>query len=311
MCRSFVWHFLKTEDHIGRFDVVHGHDWMAANAVGWIKDGRPDHRAVFTMHSTEYGRAGNVFHNGASQRIRDLEAYGTARADRVIAVSHALKGELGWIYKVPDWKTRVVYNGVSVHRFDGWIDPGAVKRRWGVGPMDPTVLFMGRLSVQKGPDILLEAIPHLLKYYPNAKFIFAGEGHLRGDLERRVHELKVAHAVRWFGRLGPSEQSDMFRACDVVCVPSRNEPFGIIVLEAWAAGKPVVASKVGGPNEIVRHAENGLKIQPSTDSVGWGLGTLFTNWDWARSMGRRGRVDAEAHFSWDRIAETTERCYAA
>jgi glycosyltransferase involved in cell wall biosynthesis len=103
----------------------------------------------------------------------------------------------------------------------------------------------------------------------------------------------------------------MFRACDVVCVPSRNEPFGIIVLEAWAAGKPVVASQVGGPNELIWHNVNGLKVYPNPDSVGWGLGTLFTNWDWARRMGRYGRTDAETNFTWDRIAQTTERCYAS
>lgn len=311
MCRSFVWHFHRTEDHIGRFDVVHGHDWLGASAMAWVKEGRPEHRAVLTMHSTEYGRCGNVFHNGSSERIRNHEGYGTYKADKVIAVSHSLKGELKWIYNLPDWKVSVVYNGVPVHHFDGWVDPGAIKRRYGIGPTDPTVLFMGRLSVQKGPDLLVEAMPHVLKFHPSAKFIFAGEGHLRGDLERRVHQLGVAHATRWFGRLNPGEQADMFRACDVVCVPSRNEPFGIIVLEAWAAGKPVVASQVGGPNELIWHTVNGLKIYPNPDSVAWGLGTLFTNWDWARRMGRYGRTDAETNFTWDRIAENTERCYAS
>jgi glycosyltransferase involved in cell wall biosynthesis len=263
------------------------------------------------MHSTEYGRCGNVFHNGSSERIRHHEGYATHKADKVIAVSHSLKGELKWIYNLPDSKVSVVYNGVPVHHFDGWVDAGAIKRRYGIGPTDPTVLFMGRLSVQKGPDLLVEAIPHILKFHPAAKFIFAGEGHLRGDLERRVHQLGVAHATRWFGRLNPGEQADMFRACDVVCVPSRNEPFGIIVLEAWAAGKPVVASQVGGPNELIWHTVNGLKIYPNPDSVAWGLGTLFTNWEWARRMGRYGRTDAETNFTWDRIAENTERCYAS
>jgi glycosyltransferase involved in cell wall biosynthesis len=311
MCRSFVWHFQRTEDHIGRFDIVHGHDWLGVSAMAWVKEGRPDHRAVLTMHSTEYGRCGNVFHNGSSERIRKHESFGTSKADKVIAVSNALKGELQWMYNLPDAKVSVVYNGVPVHQFDGWIDAGAVKRRYGIGPTDPTVLFMGRLSVQKGPDILVEAMPHLLKFHPSAKFIIAGEGHLRGDLERRVHQLGVSHAVRWFGRLSMSDQTDMYRACDVVCVPSRNEPFGIIVLEAWAAGKPVVATQVGGPNELIWHTVNGLKIYPNPDSVAWGLGTLFTNWEWARRMGRYGRTDAETHFTWDRIAERTERCYAS
>jgi len=309
MCRSFVGHFFQTEDHIGWFDVVHAHDWLASNAMVWIKQGRPHHKAILTMHSTEYGRCGNHFWNGPCARVRDHERHGTYCADRVIAVSGALKGELMWMYNVPDWKCWVVYNAVSAHRFDGCVDAGAVKARYGIGPMDPTVLFMGRMAVQKGPDLLMEAIPGLLRHYPHAKFIFAGEGHLRGHLEDRARVLGVQHAIRWFGQVPSGLQIELFKACDVVCVPSRNEPFGIIVLEAWAAGKPVVASQVGGPGEFVWHNVNGLKIYPTAESVGWGLGTLFTNWEWGRWMGHNGRVAVESAFSWDKVAAMTVRCY--
>jgi glycosyltransferase involved in cell wall biosynthesis len=309
MCRSFVWHFSQTEDHIGHFEVVHAHDWLTSNAMVWIKNSRPDHRAVLTMHSTEYGRSGNHFWGGVSARVRDHERHGTYCADRVIAVSGVLKGELMWMYNLPDWKCWMIYNGVPVHRFDGYLDPGRVKRRYGIGPVDPTVLFSGRLCVQKGPDLLLEAVPGLLRYYPNAKVVFAGEGHLRGDLERRSHQLRVSHATRFVGyRDGPS-LVDLYKACDAVCLPSRNEPFGISALEGWAAGKPVVASQQGGPNEFVWHNVTGLKVFPNVDSVGWGIGTLFTNFEWARWMGANGRRAAETVFTWDAIAEQTERCY--
>lgn len=309
MCKSFTHHFLRAEEHIGGFDIVHGHDWLASNAMVWIKQARQARKAVLTMHSTEYGRCGNQFYGGLSHRIRDHERHGTYSADRVIAVSHALKGELSWMYNLPDSKCRVVYNGVNAKRFEGDTDQGGLKRRLGIGPLDPTVLFMGRLSVQKGPDLLIEAIPGLLRHHGNAKFVIAGEGDMRKALERRVNELRVGHAVRWFGRLSPGDQVEMFKACDAVCVPSRNEPFGIIVLEAWAAGKPVVASQIGGPGEFVWHNVTGLKIWPTPDSIGWGLGTLFTNWEWARSMGRNGRVAAETSFTWDKIAQDTEHCY--
>jgi glycosyltransferase involved in cell wall biosynthesis len=309
MCRSFTHHFFKCEDHIGGFDIIHAHDWLASNAMVWIKQARPSHKAVLTMHSTEYGRCGNNFYNGTSARVRDHERHGTYCADKVIAVSHALKGELGWMYNLPDAKCRVVYNGVNASRFAGDTDQGGIKRRLGIGPVDPTVLFMGRLSTQKGPDLMVEAIPGLLRHHGNAKFVIAGEGDMRQALERRVNELRIGHAVRWFGRLSTGDQVEMFKACDAVCVPSRNEPFGIIVLEGWAAGKPVVASQIGGPGEFVWHNVTGLKIFPTPESVGWGLGTLFTNWEWARSMGRNGRVAAETAFTWDKIAQDTELCY--
>jgi glycosyltransferase involved in cell wall biosynthesis len=309
MCRSFVWHFIQTEDYIGGFDVLHAHDWLAANAMVWLKQARPWHRSVLTMHSTEYGRCGNDFWDGASARIRDHERHGTYCADRVIAVSTALKRELMWMYNLPDWKCWVLHNGVQVHKFDGFVNLGGIKHRYGIGPMDPTVLFSGRLSLQKGPDLLLEAVPGLLGHYPHAKFVFAGDGHMRGDLERRAHELGVAHATRFLGYRNGGELRELYKACDAVCLPSRNEPFGISALEGWAAGKPVVASQNGGPGEFIRHSVTGLKVYATPESVGWGLGTLFTNFDWARWMGANGRRTAETEFSWDTIAEKTEHCY--
>jgi glycosyltransferase involved in cell wall biosynthesis len=309
MCRSFVWHFIQTEDFVGGFDVIHAHDWLASNAVVWIKEARPFHRSVLTMHSTEYGRSGNNFWAGTPARIRDQERHGTYSVDRIIAVSAALKGELSWMYNVPDWKCWVIYNGVQVHQFDGFLDAGAVKARYGIGPLDPMVLFSGRLSVQKGPDLLLEAVPGLLRYYQHAKFVFVGDGHMKGDLERRARHLGVAHATRFLGHCSGSELPEIYKACDAVCMPSRNEPFGISALEGWAAGKPIVASRNGGPNEFIWHNVNGLKVDPNPDSIGWGVGTLFTNFDWARWMGANGRRAAESAFNWDAIAEKTEQCY--
>lgn len=309
MCASFVWHFFQTEHSAGHFDVVHAHDWLASNAMVWIKHQRPDHLGLLTMHSTEYGRCGNHFWAGTSARIRDHERHGTYCADRVVAVSNALKGELMWMYNLPDWKTSMVYNGVSLRKFDRLIDAGLVKTRYGVGPLDPMVLFCGRLAVQKGPDLLMEAIPGLLRHYPAAKFVFVGDGHMRGELEHRAQQLRVTHAIRFLGYRTGDELIDLFKACDVVCMPSRNEPFGIAALEGWAASKPVVASENGGPNEFVSHNVNGLKIHPAPNSVGWGLGTLFTNFEWARWMGGNGYKEVEKSFTWDIIAEKTEACY--
>src|SRR2546425_2760075 len=96
MCRSFVHHVFQTENFIGPFDLVHAHDWLAGNAMIWIKQGR-GRKTVFTIHSTEYGRCGNRFHDGRSARIRYQERASTYWADRVIAVSQALKNEIRWM----------------------------------------------------------------------------------------------------------------------------------------------------------------------------------------------------------------------
>jgi len=308
MCRAFVDRVFQVEDFVGRFDVIHAHDWLTANAMIWIKQSR-GHKCMLTIHATEYARCGNCFPSGRSHRIRDQERAGTYWADRVIAVSQSTKNEIMWMYEVPDWKTFVVYNAVSPHRFDIDIDLADARRRYDIGPMDPTVLFCGRLVWQKGPDLLIEAIPSILKYYGNAKFVFAGEGEMRGGLEARARQLGVAHAVRFVGFRNGGDLPRLFKLSDTTCVPSRNEPFGIVVLEAWSARKPVVVTQNGGPNEYVRHEENGLKIYPYPNSVAWGLGTLFANFDRARWMGENGRRTVEERFTWGMIAEQTIAIY--
>ena len=308
MCASFAWHFGRIEDAIGKFDVVHAHDWLTVNAMIWIKQQR-GRDGVLTMHSTDYGRSGNVFHGGQSERVRHQERAGTYWADRVIAVSHATKNELMWMYETPGSKIDVVYNGVSNHLFEGEIDQGKVKQRYGIGPIDPTVLFCGRLVQQKGPDLMIEGIPPVLQYYPNAKFVFAGDGHMRHSLETRAAQLGISHAVRFLGHRGGKELIELFQMCDALCVPSRNEPFGIVVLEAWSAGKPVVATMNGGPNEYVRHEKDGLKIYANPDSVAWGLGTLFADWEKARVMGKAGKESVARSFTWDVIAGETVEVY--
>jgi glycosyltransferase involved in cell wall biosynthesis len=309
MCRAFVHTLFQVEDYMGsQFDIVHAHDWLASNAMVWVKYGR-GRKGILTVHSTEYGRCGNNFFGGRSARVRDHERHGTFVADKVIAVSNALKNELMWMYNLPDWKVSVVFNGINFRNFDGWIDPGAVRRQYGIGPLDPMVLFAGRMVYQKGPDILVDAIPYILRYYHNAKFVFTGDGEMRWSVEEKARRMGVSHATRFLGYSNGWKLNDLYKATDCVCVPSRNEPFGIVILEAWSAGKPVVASENGGPSEIIWHDVNGLKIYANPQSVAWGIGTLFADFDHARWMGRNGRVAVETAFSWDTIADQTLRVY--
>lgn len=310
MCNSLIWHMQRVEDQQGwRFDIVHGHDWMCAKAIVQAKNNL-HRKTVLTLHSTEYGRCGNINHNGNSARVRAVEAEGAYVADRVITVSSALADEVKEQYQVPDWKLRVILNGINCHRFDGFIDPGICRRTYGIGPLDPMALFVGRLTVQKGPDLLLEAVPGILQYRPDAKIVFAGDGYMRPALEQRANQLRVRHAVRFLGNMDPNgDLINLFKSTDCVCVPSRNEPFGIVVLEAWAAGKPVVATYSGGPAEMVEHRHTGYMVYPTPDSIGWGIKEIFSNFEHARWMGAEGRVAAAYHYSWDHLAAETAEVY--
>ncbi|MFC1807593.1 glycosyltransferase family 4 protein [Candidatus Omnitrophota bacterium] len=309
MCDAFTKVFFETEDHIGKFDVIHAHDWLTAYVLPWIRETRP-RKSVFTIHSTEYGRCGNNFPNGNSEKIRHIEWLGSYHADEVVAVSRTLKRELESIYNVPEWKVNTIYNGITYSDYDGWVDAGNIKSRYGIASMDPTVLFVGRMAYQKGPDILVDAIGDILRYHDNAKFVFVGDGEMRWSVEDRARELGVSHATRFLGHTNGIKLKDLFKACDCVCVPSRNEPFGIVILEAWSAGKPVIASINGGPSEIIWHDVNGYKIYAEPKSVAWGIGTLFSDFDHAKYMGRNGRIAVETVFSWDVIADEMLALYS-
>lgn len=309
MCSSFVWHLAETESYLNApFDIVHGHDWLSVRAIKQIKN---DHRrpVVMTIHSTEYGRCGNQLFEGPSRRVREIEWEGAYLAERVICVSGALRKEIQGLYDVPTDKTNVIYNGVDVRRFDARVSTRSARRQYAIDVDDPVVLFAGRMTWQKGPDLLVEALPGLLEHHPRAKFVFAGEGDLRDGLERRAAVLGVAPATRFVGHRSGRELVSLFKSADIVCVPSRNEPFGIVILEAWSARKPVVATRNGGPAEFVKHEDTGLTVSDDRDSIGWGVGAVLANKAKARDMGCNGRREAELRFSWDIVATATERVY--
>jgi glycosyltransferase involved in cell wall biosynthesis len=104
---------------------------------------------------------------------------------------------------------------------------------------------------------------------------------------------------------------DIYKSVDCVVVPSRNEPFGIVVLEGWAAGKPVIGTMNGGPSELIWHDVTGYRIWPNPDSIAWGIGTLFRNFEHGRWMGANGRKAVETTFSWETIADTTLGVYTS
>jgi glycosyltransferase involved in cell wall biosynthesis len=308
MCKSMAHRFHEVTSMIGKFELIHAHDWLTANAMKYVMDGFGT-PGVLTMHSTEYGRDGNVFYDGFARWIRDAEAAGCSNASLVIAVSHFLADELRRMYQIPDWKIHVVPNGVSYHAFDGFIDPAEVKGRYGIAPMAPTIFSPGRMTVQKGMDMLVEAVPMVLASYPEAKFIISGSGPEKDNVIRRAYEVGAAHAIIFLETLPRWQYIDLMRAADIVAVPSRNEPFGIVILEAWAAGKPVVATLAGGPREFIWHDVNGFLVDTTPGGLAHGIGSLLADHDHCRALGANGRRAVEEKFNWDTIASYTEGVY--
>lgn len=310
MSNAMVHFMLETERFMNStFDICHAHDWLAAQTVSNLKHNH-GRKCVFTIHSTEYGRCGNNVYGGQSARIRAIEGDAIGIADRVIAVSGVLCDEVKAHYQFHWDNLRCVYNGINCTRYDGALwDPATVRVKYNVGPMDPMMLFVGRMATQKGPDLLIEAIPSILASRPDAKLVMVGDGYMKDGLMARVNELGVGGCVRFTGAMSGQDLVDLFKATDLVVIPSRNEPFGIVTLEAWASNKPVVVTKSGGPREFVWHDNDGFLVDTSSDGIAWGVCTAFSNFKHAQYMGERGRVKAAFQFSWDRIAENTNNIY--
>ncbi len=289
----------------GSFDIVHGHDWHAVLALTCIKK-EYSLPFVLTMHSTEWGRNGNHFGYGISQEISHREWLGCYEASEVIVTTKRMQDELMWIYSIPVEKMHIIPNGIMLGKMKRYLDAGRVKEKYGIHPLAPMVLFCGRMSVQKGPDLLVEAIPYVLRNRSDAHFVFMGEGGMRAECERRARELGVADACRFLGYTSSSEKEELVNACDLMCVPSRNEPFGVVVLEAWDACKPVVATEAVS---IIRNFEDGLLAYVQPESIAWCINRLLSNPAEMKKLAQAGYSRIDAEFSWDRIAKRTEEVY--
>jgi len=311
MCSAFICALNGHESVWGPFDIVHGHDWLAGPGVMQLKG--QGKKVVFTMHSTEGGRNGDM--GKGHPGIKNIERQACGAADKLICVSGVLKDEVCGVCGANGGKIDVIYNGIHAQPIvdmpweDEW--SGNAKEDKGFNRMDPTFLFVGRHTPQKGCDLFMEAIPSILQCRGDAKFIIVGDGHMFAHNQARCAAMGVGHAVRFTGSLksGSEHLKALFKACDAVVVPSRNEPFGIVVLECWAAGKPVVATTSGGPRDFVKPGEDGFLIDPEPGSIAWGCCKILENMEHAKWMGMNAQAKALREFSWENIAKQTEQVY--
>jgi len=298
--------FAQVQKIFGPFDIVHGHDWHPVLALNRIKreHGLP---YVLTMHSTEWGRNGNTFSDWEiAKEISHREWLGGYESSQVIVTTRRMLEEMKMIYSIPEEKISIIPNGILPGKIGRMIDPGRVKERYGIHPLAPLILFCGRMSYQKGPDLLIEAIPDILRSRWDAKFVFIGEGDMRWACERRAEDLGIKGACRFLGYIRGAEKEELMNACDITCVPSRNEPFGVVVLEAWDAGKPVVATEAVS---IIHNFEDGVLAYIQPQSIAWGVNYLLQHPKEMKEMAYAGRRRMQAECSWNPIANKTEEVY--
>lgn len=290
-----------------RFDIVHAHDWIVAFAASGLKQAlrRP---LIATMHATEFGR-NNGLHNDEQRHISDIEWWLIYEAWRVVVCSFAMQSELAHVFQVPPDKVRVIPNGIDVSGMQVRRDM-ELRRRYAADD-EEIVIFVGRLVWEKGVDTLLYALRQLVTVRPKVKLIVAGRGPIKEEMEGLAGRLGIAGHVHFAGHVDAETRDLLYGIADVAAFPSRYEPFGIVALEAMAAGLPVVVGDVGGLKEIVGADEVGLRIAPSSPgALSAALLTLLDDRRRAQAMARRAKEKVQRVFTWSSVAARTEQVYA-
>ena len=226
------------------FDVVHAHDWFTfpAGLAVARATGKP---LVVHVHSTEFDRSGESGHSV----IANLEQQGCHGASKVIAVSRRTKAILADRYAVPAHKIEVVYNGIE----NGPLRPD-IRIPPKIRKDDKIVLFLGRVTMQKGPEYFVQAAKRVLEKEDRVKFVIAGTGDKIQEMIELVARAGIGHKVVFTGFLRGSDVERVFKMADVYVMPSVSEPFGIAPLEAISNDVPVIISKQSGVSEVLEHA---------------------------------------------------------
>ncbi|MFJ4681777.1 glycogen synthase [Streptomyces sp. NPDC088789] len=296
-------------------ELVHSHTWYAhlAGHLAKLLYGVPH---VMTAHSLEPRRPWKAEQLGGGYALSSwAERTAIEAADAVIAVSGAMRDDLLDCYPALDRsRVHVVHNGIDTALYRP--DPGTdVLKRIGVDPARPYVLFVGRITRQKG-------VPHLLRAVrdidPAAQVVLCAGAPDTPEIDREFRELfedlsRVRAGVHWIPSMLPRDEViQLLTHAAVFACPSVYEPLGIVNLEAMACGTPVVASRVGGIPEVVAHGETGLLVDADDafeSGLATALDTVLADPEGARRMGEAGRARAVGEFGWDAIARRTARLY--
>ncbi len=284
----------------GKFDVVHGLDVYSSMALIVIPFAHR-HRipCVLTCHT--------VMNSDFSIFLQRPMGLALRRADRLIAVSRAA-ARFSHLLGFPEKRITVVPNGVDLSCFNGKIDAFLMREELGIGD-EPLVVTVSRLIKRKNPELLISAFAKVLKVVPDAKLVIAGSGREKDNLSRQVESLNITNSVFMVGGLAKEKVAQLMAAADVFVLPSKMESFGLSLLEASAAGVPVVCSNAGGVPEVFQDGFNALLYPPGDDNaMAKAIICLIQDRELAKKISANA-VETASRFTWEMTAERTLRVY--
>ncbi|MEY2977049.1 MAG: glycosyltransferase family 4 protein [Prochlorotrichaceae cyanobacterium] len=297
----------KLIQEMGDFDLIHAHDWLVSDAAIALK-----HLfkipLIATIHATEYGRCHGL-HNETNFYINDKEKELTHDAWRVIVCTQYMKAEVENILACPGDKIDIVYNGIRPHKKhkDPTFDYHSFRKKFAENA-EKIVYYVGRIAPEKGIEVLLQAAPKVINAFgAGVRFIVIGGGYIQ-HLKDLADSMGILDCCQFTGFM-PDEDLDRFQTiADCAVFPSLYEPFGIVVLESFAAKVPVVVSDVGGFCEVVQHQNTGIVTAANDpDSLAWGILEVLQNPERSRQWVENAYADLEKRFCWRTLARETEQ----
>ncbi|MGB0437263.1 MAG: glycosyltransferase family 4 protein [Mycobacterium sp.] len=286
-----------------RPDVVHAHDWLVAHPAVALAQSF-DVPMVSTIHATEAGRHSGWVSGAVSRQVHALESWLVRESDSLITCSASMRDEISTLFGPDLADISIIRNGIDT---EGW--PFAARRRHR-GPAE--LLYFGRLEYEKGVHDAIAALPRIRRAYPGTTLTVAGEGTQLQFLKEQARKHRVLKATNFVGLVDHSQLLSLLHRADAAVLPSHYEPFGIVALEAAAAGAPLVTSTAGGLGEAVIDGETGLSFPPNdvaalADAVGVVLGGPAA----AQQRAEAARERLTSDFAWQMVAAETSQVYLA
>ena len=309
---KFINGLIKKEGY--KFDLVCCHDWLSSIA-GLVIKNETKIPVVFHVHSTEWGRSDGP----GSEVVTHFENAMAQNSDKIITVSYAMQQDLekhGW----QSSKISVVWNGVDPDRYNPVNiqkqEVMAIRQKYGIPNNWNMLLFVGRLAWVKGVRNLLQAMPLVLKEYPNTKLVILGKGEEQNDIVETAERLNIKDNVVYrFDFVSEKERIIHYAASDVCVFPSLYEPFGIVSLEAMALEKPVVVGArgvVGFKEQVVNGGTDQTGVHVNAEDpadIAWGIKETLRDPEKAKNWGENGRRRVLEYFTWQKVADQTIKIY--
>jgi len=305
--------FSSLEQLAGGFDIVHDNGLSAfslsSKAVFCPRVITIHHLARTTLKALETSLFDRIKNPRRETGISPLvEPLCIRRADRIIAVSQFTKQDIMDVFNIPDSRIEVICHGAYPENYV-FSEEARVKLRSALGiKSQPMILFVGRLVPRKGVDILLRALPQVLRE-TEVKLVLAGSGN-QHEYQHLAQALGIPDKLCFLGRVPDDTLRLLYSSCDLFVLPSRLEGLGIVVLEAMAAGKPIIATSVGGIPELIESGQNGILVEAGDEGkLASAIVKVLSDKSLARVIGENNMKKVRERYSWEVAARKAERLY--